>query len=89
MLSIEGTPLSMCGSQSSAGYIDQLVGKGKRSAFLTEVVEREVRRQKLLRALDEAAGCWKDGDHPELKGGSGAFVRDLRQGSDARLPKDG
>jgi len=26
--------------------IDQLFGKGKRSAFLTEIVEREVRRQK-------------------------------------------
>jgi len=25
------------------GDIDQLIGKGKRSAFLTEIVEREVR----------------------------------------------
>lgn len=47
--------------------IDQLVGKGKRSAFLTGIVEREVRRQKLIRALEEAAECWKDEDHPELK----------------------
>ena len=39
--------------------IDQLFGKGKRSAFLTEIVEREVRKQKLLRALDDAAGCWQ------------------------------
>ena len=69
--------------------IDQLFGKGKRSAFLTEVVEREVRRQKLLRALDEAAGCWKDEDHPELKQGSAAYVKELRRGSDTRLPKDG
>jgi hypothetical protein len=32
--------------------IDQLFGKGKRSAFLTGIVEREVRKAKLLRALE-------------------------------------
>ena len=69
--------------------IDHLFGKGKRSAFLTEIVEREVRKQKLLRALDEADGCWKTEDHPELAKGSAAFVKALRAGSDTRLPKDG
>ena len=68
--------------------IDQLFGKGKRSKFLTEIVEREVRKQKLLRAIDEAAGCWKSEDHPELKNGSAAWVKQLRTGSEARLPKD-
>jgi hypothetical protein len=68
--------------------IDQLFGKRNRSAFLTEIVEREVRRQKLLRAVDEAAGCWKDEDHPELKNGSAAWVKQLRTGGEARLPKD-
>jgi Arc/MetJ-type ribon-helix-helix transcriptional regulator len=69
--------------------IDQLVGKGKRSKFLTEIVEREVRKQKLLRAIDEAAGCRKSEDHPELKNGSAAWVKALRTGGEARLPKDG
>jgi hypothetical protein len=69
--------------------IDQLFGKGKRSAFLTGIAEREVRREKQLRALDAAAGCWKDEDHPELKNGSAAWVKELRSGWDARLPKDG
>jgi hypothetical protein len=68
--------------------IDQLFGKGKRSAFLTGIAEREVRREKQLRALDAAAGCWKDEDHPELKNGSAAWVKELRSGWDARLPKD-
>ena len=68
--------------------IDLLFGKGKRSAFLTEIVEREVRKQKLLRALDDAAGCWKPEDYPGLEKGSTAFVKTLRAGSDARLPKD-
>jgi hypothetical protein len=69
--------------------IDQLFGKGKRSAFLTELAEREVRRQKQLRAVDAAAGCWKDEDHPELKNGAAAWVKSLRAGWDTRLPKDG
>ena len=69
--------------------IDQLFGKGKRSAFLTEIAEREVRREKQVRALDSAAGCWRDEDHPELKNGAAAWVKDLRSGWDARLPKDG
>ena len=69
--------------------IDKLFGKGKRSAFLTEIVQREVRKQKLLRALDEAAGCWKDEDHPELKNGAYAWVRELRDQWNTRLPKDG
>ena len=68
--------------------IDQLFGKGKRSAFLTEIVEREVRKLKLLRALHDAAGCWKTEDHPELKEGSAAWVEGAARGSDTRLPKD-
>jgi len=69
--------------------IDTLFGKGKRSAFLTEIGEREVRKQKLLRALDEAAGCWSPEDHPELKDGSVAWVRQLRSEWETRKPKDG
>jgi Arc/MetJ-type ribon-helix-helix transcriptional regulator len=69
--------------------IDTLVGKGNRSTFLTELAEREVRRLKQLHALEAAAGCWKDEDHPELKDGAEAWVRKLRSEWDARLPKDG
>ena len=68
--------------------IDALFGKGKRSAFLTELAEREIRKQKLLRALDDAAGSWNSDDHPELKKGSAAFVKDLRASSDERLSKE-
>jgi hypothetical protein len=66
-----------------ADNIDQLFGKGKRSAFLTEIAERELRKEKLVRALDDAAGCWKTEDHPELAKGSAAFVKALRSESDA------
>jgi hypothetical protein len=69
--------------------IDQLFGRGKRSVFLTEIAEREVRREKQIRALDAAAGCWKSEDHPELKNGAAAWVKELRGGWDVRLQKDG
>src|SRR6478672_10390977 len=75
-------------SEGLLNDIDQLYGKGKRSAFLTAIAEREVRREKQLRALDAAAGCWKDEDHPELKNGAAAWVRELRNSWHTRLPKD-
>lgn len=36
--------------------IDQVCGKGQRSAFLTELAEREVRKREMLRALEDAKG---------------------------------
>ena len=69
--------------------IDSLVGKRGRSAFLTEVLDREVRRRKLLRALESPDAIWKDADHPELQGGAAAWVESLRrtdaQALDAKL----
>ncbi|MGC2186660.1 MAG: hypothetical protein WA637_25560 [Terriglobales bacterium] len=70
--------------------IDSLVGPRGRSAFLVETARSEVRRQKLLTFLEGRgpAGrqpAWSDTDHPELAGGSEAWVRALREASDARL----
>lgn len=65
--------------------IDKLVGKGKRSALITEILDHEIRRRRLLQILDDTAGGWKDADHPELKDGAYAFVRGLREENDKRL----
>ncbi len=43
-----------------------------------EVLEREILRREQIAALQEAAGCWKDEDHPELANGSEAFIHKLR-----------
>jgi hypothetical protein len=40
-----------------------------------------------LKAIEQAAGCWKDESHPELAGGSEAWIREMRQESDARLQR--
>ena len=65
--------------------VDRLVGERGRSAFLTEVVQREIQRRKLLAALQEARGCWKTEQHPELRDGSEPFVDRLRAENDERL----
>lgn len=62
--------------------IDALVGKRKRSKFITEAAKKELSRLRLLRALDKAKGSWSNRDHPELarKGGAYKWVRALRNG---------
>lgn len=65
--------------------VDALVGPRGRSAFLTEVIQREIRRRKLLAAVRDARGSWKTEDHPELEGGSEVFVDGLRAENEARL----
>ena len=65
--------------------IDALVGARQRSSFLTQAAEKELMRLRQIKALQAAAGAWKDEDHPELKDGSAAWVRKLRQESERRF----
>jgi hypothetical protein len=58
--------------------IDKLVGKRGRSAFLTELAQREIKLRRQRRALRETAGAWKPEDHPELVHGAAAWIRKLR-----------
>ena len=67
--------------------IDMLVGSHQRSSFLTQAAEEKLMRLRQLKALEAAAGSWKDKDHPELKQGSAKWVRKLRQESERRFQK--
>lgn len=67
--------------------IDNLVGPRGRSAFLVETARHELRRQKLLRFLNSNEAAWKDENHPELKQGSGNWVRSLRSESERSSAK--
>ena len=67
-----------------AEEIDTLVGRRARSSFLTEAAWKEVRRLRMLKALEKAAGAWKDRDHPELKGGSARYVTKIRKQDERR-----
>ncbi len=59
--------------------IDRVAGKRRRSEFLIAAAERELVRQRQIEALDAAVGAWKDEDHPELRHGVAAWVRELRK----------
>jgi hypothetical protein len=64
--------------------IDKLVGKRGRSAFLTELARHEIMLRRQREALREAAGAWKDEDHPELAQGAAVWVRQMRESDMAR-----
>ncbi|MDQ3249470.1 MAG: hypothetical protein M3Q45_09750 [Chloroflexota bacterium] len=58
----------------------------QRNQFVVELIERELRRLRLLKAWDEAGGAWSDEDYPDLKTREDIDqrVRSLRQRS---MPK--
>src|ERR1035438_9903716 len=70
--------------QQLVAEIDTLVGKRGRSAFLTQAAEKELMRLRQIKALESAAGSWKDKDHPELRDGAAKWVKKLRQEYDHR-----
>lgn len=67
--------------------IDKVAGQKQRTAFIINLVEREIRRREQRDALREAAGTWKDDDHPELAEGADKWVRQIRQESVRRFEK--
>ncbi|MGA2740141.1 MAG: hypothetical protein ABSG65_22205 [Bryobacteraceae bacterium] len=62
--------------------ISHLVGKRGRSGFLKHAWE-EVKRQRLLRLLENPAPIWKVEDHSELADGAGAWVERMRAEDEA------
>jgi len=66
--------------------IDKLVGKRGRSKFVVEATRKELKKIQFLEALREAAGSWKDENHPELKEkGAYQWVRDQREMENRRF----
>lgn len=72
---------------SIAAEIDKIAGQKHRTRFIVELLESEIRRREQLRALEEAAGCWKDEDHPELANGAETWVRKMRRQSEDRFQR--
>jgi hypothetical protein len=69
--------------------IDTLVGTRQRSSFLTQAAEEKLMRLRQLKALEAAAGSWKDKDHPELKQGAAKWVAKLRRQAKVPAPPQG
>ena len=74
-------------SEELTARIDTLVGRRGRSKFLAQAAEKELMRLRQLKALEAAAGSWKDQDHPELKHGAAKWVDKLRQQDEKRFQK--
>jgi hypothetical protein len=70
-----------------ATAIDRVAGQKQRSAFIINLVEREIRRREQLDAVREAAGSWKDENHPELAEGAERWVWERRRESLSRLER--
>src|ERR1700730_11492334 len=67
--------------------IDKIAGARGRSAFLADLAEREIRRQKLLQLFRRKEPIWKNEGHPELKAGAAAWVRKMRVADEARFDR--
>lgn len=68
--------------------VDDLVGPRERSRFVAEATRELVRRKRMLKAFDEMAGSLVGAGTPpewETPEGTDAWVRGLREESDARL----
>ena len=64
----------------------EFAGKANRSEFVVKATRKELRRIQLLQAIKEAAGAWKDEDHPDLvEKGTCEWVREQRQVPDISL----
>ena len=57
----------------------RLVPAGQRTKFLTDLAENGLRQLRLERALDDSYGGWSVQEHPELKRGTGPYIRSLRR----------
>lgn len=66
--------------------IDEIAGPRGRSAFLTELAEKEVKRRRLLAFLERDEPAWRDENHPDLAAmGTAEWVRALRNEPSVRL----
>ena len=61
--------------------LDRLVGKRRRSAFITEALRERLGREQLLRALNESAGILKEEQYPHWATPVkvARWVRDIRR----------
>jgi len=63
------------------------VPKRQQSRVVAEALRKELKRIKLAKALQTSFGSWKDRNHPELKKGAEAFVRNVRASTRDRRSK--
>jgi hypothetical protein len=63
------------------------VSKREQSKFVAAALRKELNRLRLEKTLKTSFGAWKDEDHPELKDGTYAYIRNIRKSSRALRTK--
>jgi hypothetical protein len=73
--------------QELAHELDRLAGAEHkpRTAYVVDVLWRDVRRNRQREALKLSAGAWNLADHPELAKGGAAHVEQIRSEPDQRF----
>jgi len=66
------------------GQVDELVGDGGRSAWITEAVKARVKRERLGRVLDETRGALRDSPSWATADETYRWVRGLRDDDERR-----
>jgi len=69
--------------------IDKTVGGRKRSKFIVEAAKEKLEELKIQQALEEAAGCWRDENHPDLKTQKdiSAYLKKAREITEKRVKR--
>jgi predicted transcriptional regulator len=70
-----------------AHELDRLAGAERkpRTAYVVDLLWRDVRRSKQREALKLSSGAWKAADHPEVAQGGAAHVEQIRSEPDERF----
>jgi hypothetical protein len=70
-----------------AAEIEKIAGARGSVAFLVDLANREIKRQRLLKTFQNRDPIWKDEDHPEMGGDSDNWIRQMRAESEARFER--
>jgi hypothetical protein len=63
------------------------VSARQQSKVVSEALRKELKRIKLEKSLQTSFGAWKDKDHPELKKGTDAYIRNMRRSTRMKAAK--
>jgi hypothetical protein len=69
-MSVPTTRLNLYLPRQLVEELRRVIPPGKRADFVAQALDRELRRARLLAAIEAAAGAWREGDHPDLNSGT-------------------
>lgn len=89
MLKIEKVKTHVMFPSELLRAIDKTVGDRKRSRFIVEAAKEKLEELKFQQALESAAGCWRDENHPDLKKQKDirAYLKKAREITDKRIKR--